>query len=66
MNKNINKIVIAPLMVVILICTIFSTSSIVFASSNIVDDSTKAAVLIDQSTGKVLYEKNKDIILPQA
>ncbi len=49
-----------------LIISFFGFNVKVLASENIDNENTKAIVLMDQGTGKILYEKDKDKVLPQA
>lgn len=63
-SKRLSKI---RLIIAITIALMMSSYNlVVFANVNIKDNNTKAGVLIDQATGKVLFESNKDEILPQA
>lgn len=50
----------------IIFCYILSSQLVVLANVDIKSNNTKAAVLIEEGTGKVLYDYNKDAILPQA
>ena len=54
MKKNVVKILI----VLIIISIILSSLSFVFASSDTPNLTSEAAILMDQSTGKILFEKN--------
>ena len=56
MNINMKKVFIF----FILLTLFFSNISLVFASSNSPELVSEAAILIDNTTGKILYEKNKD------
>ena len=49
-----------------LIISFLGFNTKVLASESIDSKDTKAVVLMDQGTGKILYEKDKDKVLPQA
>ncbi|KMT21630.1 D-alanyl-D-alanine carboxypeptidase family protein [Clostridium cylindrosporum] len=66
MSGRLKKPYLFLCVVVITLFYIISPVAVVHASIDLKDYNTKAAVLIDATTGKVLYENNKDGILGQA
>lgn len=65
MKWRLDKSIVC-LVVITLILTSYISPELVEAKINIKDNNTKAAVLMDQATGKVLFEDNKDSVMGQA
>jgi D-alanyl-D-alanine carboxypeptidase (penicillin-binding protein 5/6) len=61
-KKIVNKIVILALTLALII----PVSSSAFAAEDTLGINAKAAILVDANSGKILYEKNQDTVLPIA